>query len=97
MGSPVMASQHQPNPRLFGDPDSRAQYGYRLITGAYTPGFSLSTQHSTPAASYLATGAHHYVVTRYDHRHTGARILNHAGGTCHNARHAGAKPQHRNH
>ena len=27
---------HQPNLRLFGDSDSRAQYGYRLITGAYT-------------------------------------------------------------
>jgi hypothetical protein len=27
---------HQPNLRLFGDSDSRSQYGYRLITGAYT-------------------------------------------------------------
>jgi len=27
---------HQPNLRLFADSDSRAQYGYRLITGAYT-------------------------------------------------------------
>jgi hypothetical protein len=27
---------HQPNLRLFGDSDSRAQYGYRLITGAYS-------------------------------------------------------------
>jgi hypothetical protein len=27
---------HQPNLRLFGDSDSRGQYGYRLITGAYT-------------------------------------------------------------
>jgi hypothetical protein len=27
---------YQPNLRLFADSDSRAQYGYRLITGAYT-------------------------------------------------------------
>jgi hypothetical protein len=27
---------HQPNLRWFGDSDSRGQYGYRLITGAYT-------------------------------------------------------------
>ena len=27
---------HQPNLRLFADSDSRASYGYRIITGAYT-------------------------------------------------------------
>ena len=31
-----MLAVHQPNLRLFGDSDSRGQYGYRLITGAYT-------------------------------------------------------------
>ena len=32
----LMVAVHQPNLRLFVDSDSRGQYGYRLITGAYT-------------------------------------------------------------
>ena len=35
-GHRLVVAVHQPNLRLFGDTDSRAQYGYRLITGAYT-------------------------------------------------------------
>jgi hypothetical protein len=35
-GHRLVLAVHQPNLRLFGDSDSRAQYGYRLITGAYT-------------------------------------------------------------
>jgi len=35
-GHRLVVAVHQPNLRLFGDSDSRAQYGYRLITGAYT-------------------------------------------------------------
>ena len=31
-----MVAVHQPNLRWFGDTDSRGQYGYRLITGAFT-------------------------------------------------------------
>ena len=33
---PPRVAVHQPNLRLFGDSGSRGQYGYRLITGAYT-------------------------------------------------------------
>ena len=35
-GHRLLVAVHQPNPRLFADSDSRASYGYRLITGAYT-------------------------------------------------------------
>ena len=35
-GHRLVLAVHQPNLRLFGDSDSRGQYGYRLITGAYT-------------------------------------------------------------
>jgi hypothetical protein len=35
-GHRLLVAVHQPNLRLFGDSDSRGQYGYRLITGAYT-------------------------------------------------------------
>jgi hypothetical protein len=35
-GHRMVLAVHQPNLRLFGDSDSRAQYGYRLITGAYS-------------------------------------------------------------
>ena len=35
-GHRLVVAVHQPNLRLFGDTDSRGQYGYRLITGAYT-------------------------------------------------------------
>ncbi|GEM_PF-996344 len=35
-GHRLVVAVHQPNLRLFGDSDSRGQYGYRLITGAYT-------------------------------------------------------------
>jgi hypothetical protein len=35
-GHRLVLAVHQPNLRLFGDSDSRAQYGYRLITGAYS-------------------------------------------------------------
>jgi hypothetical protein len=35
-GHRLVLAVHQPNVRLFGDSDSRAQYGYRLITGAYS-------------------------------------------------------------
>jgi hypothetical protein len=35
-GHRLLAAVHQPNLRLFADSDSRASYGYRLITGAYT-------------------------------------------------------------
>jgi hypothetical protein len=31
-----LVAVHQPNLRLFGDSDSRASYGYRIITGGYT-------------------------------------------------------------
>jgi hypothetical protein len=32
----LLVAVHQPNLRLFADSDSRASYGYRIITGAYT-------------------------------------------------------------
>ncbi|MGH3259927.1 MAG: hypothetical protein ACRDOU_31770 [Streptosporangiaceae bacterium] len=35
-GHRLVVAVHQPNLRLFGDSDSRGQYGYRLITGAFT-------------------------------------------------------------
>ena len=35
-GHRLVVAVHQPNLRLFGDSDSRGQYGYRLLTGAYT-------------------------------------------------------------
>ena len=35
-GHRLVIAVHQPNLRVFEDSDSRAQYGYRLITGAYT-------------------------------------------------------------
>jgi hypothetical protein len=35
-GHRLVVAVHQPNLRWFGDTDSRGQYGYRLITGAYT-------------------------------------------------------------
>lgn len=35
-GHRLLVAVHQPNLRLFEDSDSRAQYGYRLITGAYS-------------------------------------------------------------
>jgi hypothetical protein len=35
-GHRMLRAVHQPNLRLFEDSDSRAQYGYRLITGAYS-------------------------------------------------------------
>jgi hypothetical protein len=35
-GHRMLVAVHQPNLRLFEDSDSRAQYGYRLITGAYS-------------------------------------------------------------
>jgi hypothetical protein len=35
-GHRLVVAVHQPSLRLFGDSDSRSQYGYRLITGAYT-------------------------------------------------------------
>ena len=35
-GHRLMVAVHQPNLRWFGDTDSRGQYGYRLITGAFT-------------------------------------------------------------
>jgi hypothetical protein len=35
-GHRLAVAVHQPNLRLFGDSDSRAQYGYRLLTGAYS-------------------------------------------------------------
>jgi len=35
-GHRLVVAVHQPNLRWFGDSDSRGQYGYRLITGAYT-------------------------------------------------------------
>jgi len=35
-GHRLLVAVHQPNLRWFGDSDSRGQYGYRLITGAYT-------------------------------------------------------------
>jgi hypothetical protein len=35
-GHRLVVAVYQPNLRLFGDSDSRGQYGYRLITGAYT-------------------------------------------------------------
>jgi hypothetical protein len=35
-GHRLVLAVHQPNLRWFGDSDSRGQYGYRLITGAYT-------------------------------------------------------------
>jgi hypothetical protein len=35
-GHRLVLAVHQPNLRTFGDSDSRGQYGYRLITGAYT-------------------------------------------------------------
>ena len=35
-GHRLVVAIHQPNLRWFGDTDSRGQYGYRLITGAYT-------------------------------------------------------------
>ncbi|MDQ2816294.1 MAG: hypothetical protein M3Z75_31740 [Actinomycetota bacterium] len=35
-GHRLVLAVHQLNVRLFGDSDSRGQYGYRLITGAYT-------------------------------------------------------------
>ena len=35
-GHRLVAAVHQPNLRLFGDSDNRGQYGYRLITRAYT-------------------------------------------------------------
>jgi len=35
-GHRLVVAVHQPNLRWFGDTDSRGQYGYRLITGAFT-------------------------------------------------------------
>ena len=35
-GHRLVVAVHQSSLRLFGDSDSRSQYGYRLITGAYT-------------------------------------------------------------
>ena len=35
-GHRLVVAVHQPNLRWFGDSDSRGQYGYRLLTGAYT-------------------------------------------------------------
>ena len=35
-GHRLLVAVHQPNLRLFADSDSRASYGYRIITGAYT-------------------------------------------------------------
>jgi hypothetical protein len=35
-GHRLLVAVHQPNLRLFADSGSRASYGYRLITGAYT-------------------------------------------------------------
>ena len=35
-GHRLVVAVHPPNLRWFGDSDSRGQYGYRLITGAYT-------------------------------------------------------------
>jgi hypothetical protein len=35
-GHRLVLAVHQPNLSLFGDSDSRGQYGYRLVTGAYT-------------------------------------------------------------
>jgi hypothetical protein len=35
-GHRLLVAVHQPNLRLFEDSDSRSQYGYRLITGAYS-------------------------------------------------------------
>ena len=46
---------HQPNLRWFGDTDSRGQYGYRLITGAYTSSLWRMTFGYTPPIQWDTT------------------------------------------
>ena len=47
-GHRLVVAVHQPNLRWFGDTDSRGQYGYRLITGAYTSSLWRMTFGYTP-------------------------------------------------
>ena len=47
-GHRLVVAVHQPNLRWFGDSDSRGQYGYRLITGAYTASLWRMTFGYTP-------------------------------------------------
>jgi hypothetical protein len=47
-GHRLVVAVHQPNLHLFGDTDSRGQYGYRLITGAYTSSLWRMTFGYTP-------------------------------------------------
>ena len=47
-GHRLVVAVHQPNLRWFGDSDSRGQYGYRLITGAYTSSLWRMTFGYTP-------------------------------------------------
>lgn len=50
-GHRLVVAVHQPNLRLFGDSDSRGQYGYRLITGAYTSSLWRMTFGSPPGSN----------------------------------------------
>jgi hypothetical protein len=47
-GHRLVVAVHQPNLRWFGDSDSRGQYGYRLITGAFTTSLWRMTFGYTP-------------------------------------------------
>ena len=47
----LMVAVHQPNLRLFGDSDSRGQYGYRRITDARTTSLWRMTLGFAPGSS----------------------------------------------
>lgn len=53
-GHRLVLAVHQPNLRLFGDSDSRGQYGYRLITGAYTTSLWRMTFGYAPRIEWVA-------------------------------------------
>jgi hypothetical protein len=53
-GHRLLVAVHQPNLRLFDDSDSRAQYGYRLITGAYSTSLWRMTFGYAPAIEWDA-------------------------------------------
>jgi hypothetical protein len=54
-GHRLVVAVHQPNLRWFGDTDSRGQYGYRLITGAYTSSLWRMTFGYTPPIQWDTT------------------------------------------
>ena len=54
-GHRLVVAVHQPNVRWFGDTDSRGQYGYRLITGAYTSSLWRMTFGYTPPIQWDTT------------------------------------------